>query len=232
VRSGHPAAKQSGLKGGNRARTWLEWALVGLLLLVGFWFRTYRLAEVPPGLHHDDIKNVILVQRIIDGYIRIYYQENNGDEPLYHWMQAIYFAIVGTGYPEVRLLSIWTTMAGLATTYALVRRLLGRNVALWMLAWHAVSLWSFFYARRAVRPVLLWPVAGLVGVDLGRVGARCQPLHLSARACRPLLFSLLRGLHSGGRSSALGAALERHCALFPRRRPALCPARDLPARAY
>jgi hypothetical protein len=133
------------------------------LLLVGFWFRTYCLAEVPPGLHHDDIKNVILVERIMDGYIRIYYQENNGDEPLYHWMQALYFAVVGTGYPEVRLLSVWTTMVGLAATYALIRRLLGRNVALWTLAWHAVSLWSFFYARRAVRPVLLWPVAAVTG---------------------------------------------------------------------
>ena len=140
-----------------------QWAVAVLLLLVGFWFRTYRLAEVPPGLHHDDIKNVILVERIIDGYIRIYYPENNGDEPLYHWMQALTFAVIGTGYPEVRLLSVWTTMVGLAATYALIRRLLGRNVALWTLAWHAVSLWSFFYARRAVRPVLLWPVAAMTG---------------------------------------------------------------------
>jgi 4-amino-4-deoxy-L-arabinose transferase-like glycosyltransferase len=140
-----------------------EWALAVLALLVAFWFRTYRLAEVPPGLHHDDIKNVILVERIMDGYIRIYYPENNGDEPLYHWMQAITFAIVGSGYPEVRLLSVGTTMVGVATAYALARRLLGRDVALWTLGWHAVSLWSFFYARRAVRPVLLLPVAATTG---------------------------------------------------------------------
>lgn len=144
-------------------RAWWEWAITVLLLLVAFWFRTHRLAEVPPGLHHDDIKNIILVERIMDGYVRIYYPENNGDEPLYHWMQALYFAVVGAGYPEVRLLSVGVTMVGLALVYALVRRLLGRNVALWTLAWHAVSLWSFFYARRAVRPVLLLPLAVLTG---------------------------------------------------------------------
>ena len=145
-----------------RRSSW-EWALAVLALLVAFWFRTYRLAEVPPGLHHDDIKNVILVERIMDGYIRIYYPENNGDEPLYHWMQAIYFGLVGSGYPEVFLLSVGTTMVGVATAYALARRLLGRDVALWTLGWHAVSLWSFFYARRAVRPVLLLPVAATTG---------------------------------------------------------------------
>ncbi len=37
-----------------------EWGVIVLLLLVAFWFRTYRLADVPPGLHHDDIKNVML----------------------------------------------------------------------------------------------------------------------------------------------------------------------------
>jgi hypothetical protein len=144
-------------------RTWWAWALIIVALLVAFWFRTYRLAEVPPGLHHDDIKNVILVQRIMHGYIRIFYPENNGDEPLYHWMQALYFGIVGSGYPEVRLLSAGTTMVGVATAYALARRLLGANVALWTLGWQAVSLWSFFYGRRAVRPVLLLPVAATTG---------------------------------------------------------------------
>lgn len=140
-----------------------EWLIVVPLLLVAFWFRTHRLAEVPPGLHHDDIKNVILVEKIMDGYVRIYYQENNGDEPLYHWMQAIYFGLVGSGYPEVRLLSVGISMAGLAVIYVLVKRLLGRHVALWTLAWHVVSLWSFFYSRRAVRPVLLLPLAALTG---------------------------------------------------------------------
>ena len=145
------------------AHAWWEWAIVVALLLVSFWFRTYRLADVPPGLHYDDIKNVLLVEKIMDGYVRIYYQENNGDEALYHWMQAIYFALVGSGYPEVRLLSVGISMAGLAVIYALVRRLLGRSVTLWTLAWHSVSLWSFFYSRRAVRPVLLLPLAALTG---------------------------------------------------------------------
>ena len=53
-----------------------EWPLLLCLLLVAFWFRTYRLAEVPPGVHHDDIKNVLLVEKILDGYWRVYYPEN------------------------------------------------------------------------------------------------------------------------------------------------------------
>lgn len=149
----------------RRATThvWWEWPLAVALLLVAFWFRTYRLIEAPPGLHYDDIKMILLDERIIDGYVRIYYQENEGDEPLYHFLQAAYIALVGSGYPEVRMLSIWISTAGLAVIYALVRRLLGRNVALWTLAWHSVSLWSFFYSRRTICPVLLLPLAALTG---------------------------------------------------------------------
>ena len=140
-----------------------EWALLVVLLLVAFWFRTYRLADVPPGLHHDDIKNVLLVEKILDGYWRVYYPENYGHEPLYHWLQAGYFWLVGSGYPEIRLLSIGISMAGLALIYALTRRLLGQPVALWTLAWQAVSLWPLFYSRRAIRGILLVPLAALAG---------------------------------------------------------------------
>jgi 4-amino-4-deoxy-L-arabinose transferase-like glycosyltransferase len=138
-------------------------AIATLLLLAAFWFRTYRLADVPPGLHHDDIKNVLLVEKILGGYWRLYYPENYGHEPLYHWLQALYFGLVGSGYPEVRLLSVGASMAGMALIYALTQRLLGRNVALWTLAWQAVSLWPLFYSRRAIRGILLVPLAALAG---------------------------------------------------------------------
>jgi hypothetical protein len=140
---------------------WWEWAAAIALLLVACWFRGNRLADVPPGLHHDDIKNILLVEKIVDGDLRIYYEENFGHEPLYHWLQAIYALIVGLDYPEVRLLSIGISIAGLALIYALVRQALGRQVALWTLAWQAVSLWPLFYSRRAIRGVLLPPLAAL-----------------------------------------------------------------------
>jgi 4-amino-4-deoxy-L-arabinose transferase-like glycosyltransferase len=146
----------------QRRSPW-EWGIAVLLLFVAFWFRTYRLTDVPPGLHHDDIKNVILVKQIMTGDLRVYYSENYGHEPLYHWLQALWFALLGTGYPEVRLLSVGISMAGLALIYALVRRLLGRRVALWTLAWQAVSLWPLFYSRRAIRGILLPPLAALTG---------------------------------------------------------------------
>ena len=137
------------MNAGRTHKAHWEWALAVLALLVAFWFRTYRLAEVPPGLHHDDIKNVLLVDKILDGYLRVYYPENYGHEPLYHWLQALYFAVVGSGYPEIRLLSVWISMAGLALVYALTRRTLGSTVALWTLAWQAVSLWPWRRASSA-----------------------------------------------------------------------------------
>jgi 4-amino-4-deoxy-L-arabinose transferase-like glycosyltransferase len=147
----------------RRARPRWEWAFVILLLLAAFGFRVYRLSQVPPGLHHDDIKNVLLVEKILDGYVRAYYPENYGHEPLYHWLQALYFALVGSGYPELRLLSVAISMSGLALIYVLAKRLLGRNTALWTLAWQATSLWPLFYSRRAIRGVLLVPLAALTG---------------------------------------------------------------------
>ena len=151
-----------GARSARREHGLWDWCIRVLLLLVAFWFRTYRLADVPPGLHHDDIKNVLLVKKIMAGDVRIYYEENYGHEPLYHWLQAAYMSLVGTGYPEVRLLSAGISMAGLALIYALAKRLMGQS-ALWVLAWQAVSLWPLFYSRRAIRGVLLPPLAALTG---------------------------------------------------------------------
>jgi hypothetical protein len=194
----------------RRPRSW-EWGIVAALFLLAFWFRTYRLADVPPGLHHDDIKNVLLVEKIMTGYLRAYYPENYGHEPLYHWLQALHFSVMGSGYPEVRLVSVSVSMIGLALIYALVKRLLGRGVALWTLAWQAVSLWPLFYSRRAIRGVLLPPLAALtaylftMGLDgkglpkwTGRWGtwiasgislAACLYTYMGSRVL-PVLFAL------------------------------------------
>ncbi len=153
----------------SKRHTLWEWAIAAALLLVAFGFRTYRLADAPPGLHHDDVKNIILVQKIMDGYLRVYYPENYGHEPLYHWLQAVYFRLLGTGYPENRLLNVGISMVGLAAVYVLIKRLLGRNVALWSLAWQAVSLWPLFYSRRGIRGVLLIPLAALSGYFFARM---------------------------------------------------------------
>ncbi len=145
-----------------------EQIIILFLLLIAFGFRTYRLADVPPGLHHDDVKNILLVQKIMAGYLRVYYPENYGHEPLYHWLQALYFSLIGTGYPENRLLNVGISMIGLATVYLLIRRLLGRQVALWTLAWQVVSLWPLFYSRRGIRGILLIPLAALAGYFFAR----------------------------------------------------------------
>lgn len=147
----------------SKPQTLCEWAIVVALLLVAFGFRTYRLADVPPGLHHDDIKDILLAEQVRAGDWRVYYPENYGHEPLYHWLQAIYFTLIGTGYPENRLLNVGISMVGLAAVYTLVRQLLGQRVALWTLAWQAVSLWPLFYSRRGIRGILLIPLTALAG---------------------------------------------------------------------
>ena len=147
------AASQGHFAGSKRLR-W-EWPLVISLLLIAFFFRVWQLNEVPPGLHHDEVIIGQIAKDILRGQFAIYFTPGYGHEPLFHYLVAGMFSAVGANGYVLRLTSAFIATLGLATTYALVRRILSPRVALGTLAWMSSSLWPVFFARVGLRGITL-----------------------------------------------------------------------------
>ncbi len=143
------------------SRRGLFWCVVTLVILVAAVLRFSELGAVPPGLAHDEVANWLIARRILSGDHAIYFTEAYGHEPLYQYIQAATVALLGDHWLGLRYPSAALGLLGLAVTIALARRLFGRQVSLLTGAWMALSFWPVFYARVALRAILLPLVAGL-----------------------------------------------------------------------
>ncbi|MDT8304326.1 MAG: glycosyltransferase family 39 protein [Anaerolineae bacterium] len=140
----------------RRALAWL----VPVLLLAAA-LRLYGLFELsPPGLSHDEVANWLIVRRIFNGEHSIYFPYAYGHEALFHYVQAIFAGLIGDNALALRLPSAFAGLLGISVTYALNRRLFGRNVALLAAALLAVLFWSVFYSRQALRAISLPLLSG------------------------------------------------------------------------
>ncbi len=132
-----------------------EWPLVIGLVLLAFFFRVWQLNDVPPGLHHDEVIIGQVAKDILRGNFAIYFTAGYGHEPLYHYLVAGFFAVIGASAFALRLASAFLAVLGLVVAYRLTRRLFSPVVAVGMLAWMSVSLWPVFFARVGLRGITL-----------------------------------------------------------------------------
>ncbi len=131
------------------------WIAITLILLLAAALRFWALGEVPPGLCHDEVANWLIARDILTGHHAIYFTAAYGHEPLYQYVQAATVALFGNHWLGLRYPSVALGLLGIAATYAFTRRLFDVPVALLTIAWLAVSFWPLFYARVALRAIML-----------------------------------------------------------------------------
>jgi len=129
--------------------------LIGAVLLVALFFRTYHLGRVPPGLDGDEMFNGWDADRVWEGNLPIYFAANYGREPLLIYLIALTTRLLGLRIWAMRLASVLCGMIGLAFTWALARRLFNFRVAILTTALTSVSLWPLMLNRVALRVGLL-----------------------------------------------------------------------------
>lgn len=137
--------RTSGLK--KSSGLWLAVAL----LLIAFALRVMLLDAVPPGLTHDEIAQLGVVDKIRAGDWRLFYPDNYGVEPLYHYALAASISTWGLNSLAMRWPEVFAGMLGLALTYALAARLFTRRVGLIALAAAAITWWSIIIGRVVLR---------------------------------------------------------------------------------
>lgn len=130
-------------------------ALVVIILLLAALLRSYRLADIPPGVEHDEVAEWQIARGILSGQHAIFFSQAYGQEPAFLYLQAASVALLGDNVFALRFTSFAVAMLTMAACFRLMRRLFGPAAALVSLAFIAVTLWPLFFARVAIRGMTL-----------------------------------------------------------------------------
>jgi 4-amino-4-deoxy-L-arabinose transferase-like glycosyltransferase len=168
-----------------------EWSIIAAILLLAAILRFAQFSHVPPGISHDEVFDWYNAQLIYKGDIRALYPYGGGREPLYQFLVALTFKLIGSNIMALRLPAIALGMIGIAGTYALARRLFGRFAAVFASTGLATSYWALTMSRLGERTGSA-PVMGIlvVYVYLRLLQERKPPLWQYALAGAALSLSL------------------------------------------
>ncbi len=137
--------------------SWVErygWPL--LILLLAAVLRFHDLANIPPGLTHDEADHGLTAWQIVTGNLReIYFTIGYGREPLYDYIVAAVMAFLGPSILAGRLVSVFASLIMIAAMMAWVKHAFGRSTALMTGAGLAVGFWPLMSGRQALRSILL-----------------------------------------------------------------------------
>lgn len=215
-----------GVQGHCSKHIWRTLGAIGVLLAA--WAALlFRLSDIPPGVQHDQVFNIVDAIELLYGRYRIYFPANYGREPLFIYSAAALFRLAA-GYFiwGLRLTSAVWAVLGVATGISLARRKLQEPAATVAVLLMAGSFWFLFTGRVGLRAIsaltlgaamVYWLDRGLAKrswrafLAAGVCGGIAIYTYLSARALlalAPLLLSyevftsLARAVAQRGRSGA------------------------------
>ncbi|MGC9347418.1 MAG: ArnT family glycosyltransferase, partial [Anaerolineae bacterium] len=138
-----------------QGRYWRHRLLVLALLILGFTLRFPGIGQIPPGLYHDEAQHGLDALSVLDGHLPLYFEANNGREPLFIYLVTASVAVLGRNPLAIRLPSAFVGLVTLAAIYDLARTLWRREAGLWALAVLSVTFWHVHLSRVGFRAVLL-----------------------------------------------------------------------------
>ncbi len=158
------------------------WILLVIILLAAFVLRQYRLLDFP--YHGDEVDEGDIAVSILHGNLAPFYPQNEGNEALYQFVLAPFFAILGDSVIAGRWPSAAWSMVLVALMYTYTRTLFHSRRAGVMAAGLTAALW--------------WPTV------FGRLGLReiSQPVMMT-----PALIGLMLAFREPSHSRALKAGL-------------------------
>ena len=134
--------------------------MIVFVLLVTAVLRLHNVAAL--GLEHDEVANWLIDRSILDeGNYAVYYTAAYGHEAGFHYLQTASVALVGDNPLALRLPAALAGILLVAVSYALARRLFGKNAALFSAGLLAVLFWPVFYSRLGLRAITLPVLSGL-----------------------------------------------------------------------
>jgi 4-amino-4-deoxy-L-arabinose transferase-like glycosyltransferase len=161
----------------GRTARW-EWIALGLILVIGLFFRLYRFTELPYGLWYDEADNGLSVRRILDGDRYPIYVPSTNLPAHFLYLIALSFRLLGDSMHAIRAVAVVFGMLTVVAAYLCGRELSGRgrgrHFGLILAFLMAVSRWDVNWSRIGMHGVTLpffelWVVAALLrGLRTGR----------------------------------------------------------------
>lgn len=150
-----------------------RWVFLLLILITAGALRLWQLDAVPPGLYRDEAYNGLDALGVLDGDRPLYFENNNGREPLYVYITSVSVWLFGR--------SVWAVRLGAAVVGTLTTLIIYKWATAWfdeqiglLTAWFwAVTVWPIHLSRIGFRVVTLVPFLALAAW-LGTVAYRRQ----------------------------------------------------------
>lgn len=135
-----------------------RWLILSVFLLA-FALRVYRLAEIPPGLTHDEANHGVEAMEVLAGELRYYFPRNYGSEPLYSYLVALTMWGGGEHLLPLRLVNVWFGVLVIAAAYRLTLDLFTQDrrhlIPLFAAATLTLTFWPLAASREALRAGVL-----------------------------------------------------------------------------
>jgi 4-amino-4-deoxy-L-arabinose transferase-like glycosyltransferase len=136
---------------------WTRWeaVLCAGLLALALLLRVVALDDIPPGMQHDEVFDARFATEVLSGARPVFFDANTGVPPLFPYLVAGAFALLGRSVIVLRLTSALIGVAGMGVSYLLLRELAGRKAALLALAGLTVSFWHLLDSRIGIEPIIV-----------------------------------------------------------------------------
>jgi 4-amino-4-deoxy-L-arabinose transferase-like glycosyltransferase len=149
------------------------WAILVVTVLVGATMRFHRLGSLPFGIYHDEAINGQDALGILEGRLALFFEANNGREPLFLYGMAAALAALGRTPFAVRVTAAVLGTLIIPATFLLGHALFNDRVGLWSAALIAVAPWPINLSRIGLRAVSM-PLVTSLGLYLWWTGRRAR----------------------------------------------------------
>lgn len=134
---------------------WKELAILVVLILIGALLRFYALDQYPPGLYRDEAYNGLDALGVLQGERSVFFEANNGREPLFIYFLAASVELFGRTSLAIRIVAAILGTLTIVAAFLMARAFFGSRLGLLTAAVTAGTFWMVNLSRLGLRAVAL-----------------------------------------------------------------------------
>jgi 4-amino-4-deoxy-L-arabinose transferase-like glycosyltransferase len=132
-----------------------EWVPLLLVIAMATALRFWALGGIPPGLYHDEAFNGLDALGVLEGERPIFFEANNGREPLFIYLVALSVAALGRSPGAIRIVAAVLGTLTIPATYLMAKAMFNRRIGLLAAAITGLTLWHVNLSRIGFRAVAM-----------------------------------------------------------------------------
>jgi len=132
-----------------------EWVPLLVVIATAATLRLWALGSVPPGLYHDEAFNGLDALAVLEGKRPLFFEANNGREPLFIYLVALSVAVLGRSPGAIRIVAAVLGTLTIPATYLMVKAMFNRRIGLLAATITGFTLWHVNLSRIGFRAVAM-----------------------------------------------------------------------------